>query len=525
MTLDVGGTTQTEQLNVTGVSTFQDNVNLGDNDKLLIGTGNDLQIYHDGSNSYVQEGGTGALRLVGNQVAIRNNAENMAVFNTNADVQLYYDNSKKFETTGIGISVSSGTALTATIAGPSNLIIDPGIVGDNTGIVRIKGDLFVDGTQTQINSTTIELADFIVGIATTATSDLLTDGAGIQIGPDNTFLYEFNGGTNPSLKSSENLNVASGKVYQIAETERLSADTLSLGTGTTIYSPASNTLTLGTNGNERLRITSDGKIGINSASPETGLDIRSDDGIFVKTVTNGGTGSTGGAKIQFTDHSDGSQNQKGHIIYKHPDNSISPGSNDGFLIGGTETLSVVRIEGRAIVDEKVGIVTNTTTAGLTLYSASSTDPLEREIRIDASDAPSGGNSYGYFRILGDGNASGKFLIGYNNAHTTQPGQLSLKNADGDITFFNANNSTPTEKLRITSDGKVGIGTDDPAEKLDVRGDIIFHNNVIMSANASSTNIDHIWHDDNASLERVELGILYLMAQGRQPETQQYKLVT
>ena len=64
-------------------------------------------------------------------------------------------------------------------------------VGDNTGLVRIKGDLFVDGTQTQINSTTIELADFIVGIATTATTDLLTDGAGIQIGPDNTFLYEY----------------------------------------------------------------------------------------------------------------------------------------------------------------------------------------------------------------------------------------------------------------------------------------------------------------------------------------------
>ena len=131
------------------------------------------------------------------------------------------------------------------IAGPSNLIIDPGIVGDNTGIVRIKGDLFVDGAQTQINSTTIELAD-IVGVATTSTSDLLTDGAVIQIGSDNTFLYEFNSGTNPSLKSSENLNVASGKVYQIDQTERLSADTLSLGTGTTIHSPASNILTFGT---------------------------------------------------------------------------------------------------------------------------------------------------------------------------------------------------------------------------------------------------------------------------------------
>ena len=58
------------------------------------------------------------------------------------------------------------------------------------------------------------------------TTDLLTDGAGIKIGPDNTFLYEHNGGTNASLKSSENLNVASGKGYQINQTEVLNATTL-----------------------------------------------------------------------------------------------------------------------------------------------------------------------------------------------------------------------------------------------------------------------------------------------------------
>ena len=123
----------------------------------------------------------------------------------------------------------SGVGNTATITGPSNLIIDPAVVGNNTGLVRIKGDLFVDGTTTQINSTSLEIADFIVGIATTATTDLLTDGAGIQIGPDNTFLYEFNGGTNPSLKSSENLNVASGKGYQVNQTEVLNATTLGSG--------------------------------------------------------------------------------------------------------------------------------------------------------------------------------------------------------------------------------------------------------------------------------------------------------
>ena len=236
--LDVDGLSDLDELNVSGVTTFTDTVSFGtsayfgDNDILHFGDGQDLKIYHGGGDSYVAESGPGALRLVGNQVAIRNNAEDMAVFNTNADVQLYYDNSLKFETTGIGVSIVNGTSDTATIYGPSNLIIDPMPIGVGTtsGIVRIKGDLYVDGTTTQINSSTIQLADFVVGIATTATSNALADGAGIEIGPSNiNFKYYYNSNTNPSLKSSENLNIALNKVYQINQVEVLSSTTLGSG--------------------------------------------------------------------------------------------------------------------------------------------------------------------------------------------------------------------------------------------------------------------------------------------------------
>jgi len=122
---------------------------------------------------------------------------------------------------GVGMNITTNT-----ISGPSEITIDPAGVGDNTGAVRIKGDLFVDGTQTIINSATIELADFIVGIASTATTDLLADGAGIKIGPDNTLLYDH---TNTALKSSENLNLASGKTYKINGTDVLSSTTLGSG--------------------------------------------------------------------------------------------------------------------------------------------------------------------------------------------------------------------------------------------------------------------------------------------------------
>ena len=46
-----------------------------------------------------------------------------------------------------------------------------------------------------------------------------------------------------------------------------------IGTGSSIFSPATNTLTFGTNSNERLRITSAGKVGINSTSPSHTLDV------------------------------------------------------------------------------------------------------------------------------------------------------------------------------------------------------------------------------------------------------------
>ena len=126
--------------------------------------------------------------------------------------------------TGIGIN-------TDTISGPEIIYIDPSPVGvvTTSGIVRIKGDLYVDGTQFVVNSSTIELADLRVGIATTVGTNLLLDGGGIGIGSANilkTFTYN---SLSDSLKSSENLDVASGKTYKISGTDVLSSNTLGSG--------------------------------------------------------------------------------------------------------------------------------------------------------------------------------------------------------------------------------------------------------------------------------------------------------
>ena len=118
------------------------NIDLADNQKIRFGTGNDLQIYHDGSNSYVQNS-TGLLyiRGGGDWLALQaQNGENSIICKPNATVELYYDNSKKLETVTGGVTVT-GT-LTATA-----------YAGDGSGLTGVSSQV-ADGCITE-NSLTI----------------------------------------------------------------------------------------------------------------------------------------------------------------------------------------------------------------------------------------------------------------------------------------------------------------------------------------------------------------------------------
>ena len=109
-------TSSFNQLEVSGVSTFQGNVDLGDDDRLRFGDGQDLQIFHAGNNnnSIIQETGNGNLIIAGNNVQIKTagSTENYAKFIQNEGVELYYDNSKKFETTSTGVTITGGISAT-----------------------------------------------------------------------------------------------------------------------------------------------------------------------------------------------------------------------------------------------------------------------------------------------------------------------------------------------------------------------------------------------------------------------------
>ena len=100
---------------VVGLATVGTALSLADSVKARFGTGGDLEIYHDGSNSYIDDTGTGRLNIRGNTgVSLRNYSDNEQFINcyTNGTVELYHDNSKKFETAPTGAVVTG--ILTAT---------------------------------------------------------------------------------------------------------------------------------------------------------------------------------------------------------------------------------------------------------------------------------------------------------------------------------------------------------------------------------------------------------------------------
>ena len=75
--------------------------------RLKFGAGDDLQLYHDGSNSYVEDAGTGVLVIKGSQVNINSSGdESMAAFVTDGAAILYHNNVAKIETTSAGVDVT-----------------------------------------------------------------------------------------------------------------------------------------------------------------------------------------------------------------------------------------------------------------------------------------------------------------------------------------------------------------------------------------------------------------------------------
>jgi len=116
-------------------------IDLLDNEKIRLGTGSDLQIHHHSSGYSVIQNASGAgvlyIQADGNvHITDSNNDETFAKFIDNGTVELYYDNSKKFETTTNGITVTGSVEPTGHVK-----------LDDNTYLYLGTGDDFIIGHQ------------------------------------------------------------------------------------------------------------------------------------------------------------------------------------------------------------------------------------------------------------------------------------------------------------------------------------------------------------------------------------------
>ena len=425
---------------LTGLTTSGD-INFGDDDKAIFGAGSDLQIYHDGSASYVSDQGTGNLKLLAGSFRLRNAAdtENIMQGNQNGTVSLYYDNSIKFATSSTGIDV--------------------------TGTVVADG-LTVDGTAT-INGTTPLL--YLTESDTTDLNSRIRNTAG------NLQIHTANDAQN-SFTARVNISHSTGDIsfYEDTGTTQAlfwDASAESLGIGTT--SPQQlltigNHSTIATSGNMGIRTTSSGHaISIvengtagagTDESWQLGVNSSGDLGFFNSSSTT--------AAVTFLD------------------------SNDNVGIGTTSPSALLEVEGSNDTGDgiRVGTSSNSSTGSSTI--ALQTNDADRVAIKGTRESSTGGKLTFETKDVG-GSLTEKMVIkndGNVGIGTTSPSTslhvvgtitadthftssdsnatLSTSGSGGTIRFRPNGSSSTTGQVTVESSGNVGIGTDSPSAKLD-----------------------------------------------------------
>ena len=132
-------------------------VDFNDGVKIRLGDSQDLQIYHDSNHSYIDDAGTGNLRLRSGTLEITNLASNKtsAVFSSGGGQTLNFNNSTKFVTTNTGAIVTgvlTATSFSGDGSSLSNLPAGAPVGGASTNTVFFENDKVV-AVNYQITST------------------------------------------------------------------------------------------------------------------------------------------------------------------------------------------------------------------------------------------------------------------------------------------------------------------------------------------------------------------------------------
>ena len=298
VTLNSGAATS-DELNVTafkyfGIAdalplsggTLTGDLKYGDNVKAKFGAGDDLQIYHDGSHSYVDENGTGQLKIRSNGTGVllqTVSGENLATFANNAAVNLYYDNAAKLATTSTGIDVTGtvtadGLTVSGTgeVTGGNSSGIDTRFtVGSsgNGGLGRGVGLVLSPAG----SSNSVE-AVRLVGFQNTAAATANNAAFAVQV-------------SNTSGTLTERMRIdSSGDVFVKTADARIGSDVGAVEYGTS----TDNSVRFYTNDAEAMRIDPSGNLLVGQTAASNSVN-----GTYIRTGDRSGFNNTNGACVSF----------------------------------------------------------------------------------------------------------------------------------------------------------------------------------------------------------------------------------
>jgi len=272
-----------------------------DSKKLLFGSGNDLEIYHDGNNSFIKDAGTGRLSIVTSQLQLTNAADSEVMIKAtqNGAVELYWDGSKKLDTYTGGVIVHGELHVASHVVMEDNDIIKLGSSADL--------QIYHDGSNSYINDTG------------TGGIKILTGGLQVKNAADNSYMAFFGstGATELYNDGSKKFYTHSGGAYCVGN----------LGASGELYLPDSGKLVCG--GGDDLQIFFDGTNGYMYA----GNDGRS--GPVIKVENQGNNNNRDGILIQCgkddssgtnvaLEVKDGNGTTQGHLLFTNGTLSLDP---------------------------------------------------------------------------------------------------------------------------------------------------------------------------------------------------------